>query len=150
MAEVQVIDEFKEIERHLKNYKNYKIGIMNLKKQLDYCFPRITSSYELNEGSSGGFSVKSDTEIYGIKRIDKAHALEEEVREYGLIIDSIEKALKQLDSTERDFIEYRYFNNWNVRRVANKLGYSVRSVHTIRNEVKKQLLISLINLAYIK
>jgi hypothetical protein len=150
MSSVQVIDEFKEIEHHLKNYKNYKIGISNMKNQLDHYFPKVTGSYELREGSTGTFSVKSDTERYGLKRIEKGQKLEKEIQTFGLIIESIEKALKQLDSTEREFIEYRYFHNWNIRRVANKLGYSVRSVYTIRDEVKKKLLISLVNLAYMR
>lgn len=150
MNEVQVTDEFKEIEQHLKNYKNYKIGISNMKNQLEHYFPKITASYELREGSSGTFSVQSDTERYGLKRIERGQKLEKEIQMFELIVDSIEKALKQLDSTEREFIEYRYFNNWNVRRVAQRLGYSVRSVYTIRDELKKKLLISLVNLAHMR
>lgn len=144
------LDEFKKIEKHLKKYKNYKIGLQNMKKQLDHCFPRITTSYELREGSTGTFSTDSDTEEYAIKRAEKRDDIQAYIDTYGIVISSIDSALQLLDPLERDFVEHRYFNNGNMKMVAAALGCSLRSTYTIREEVKEQFLISLKSLVHIE
>lgn len=143
-------DNYKRIEKHLKNYKNYKIGIQNMKKQIDQLFPKITASYELSEGSTGTFSSHSNTELYAIKRTEKKAEMEEYIRTYGVVVDSIDSAIKQLDPLEKEFVEHRYLNNANMKMVAVTLGYSLRAVYTIREDVKEKFLITLHNLTHLE
>lgn len=144
------MDDFKKIEKHLKKYKKYKISIQNLERTLDLMYPKITSVLEPREGSSGNFNPKSDTEEFAIKRIEKREKTEQSISQYKLIIDSIDAALKQLEPLEREFVEMRYIQNQNMKKVAVHLGYSLRMVYTINEEVKEELLITLHNLTQIE
>ncbi|KAB2328952.1 sigma-70 family RNA polymerase sigma factor [Cytobacillus depressus] len=142
-------ENFKKIERHLKNYRNYKIGIQNMNKQLDHMFPKITSSYEMAEGSTGTFSCHSNTEEYAIKRLEKKVEMEEFIHTYEVVIDSIDSAIKQLDPLEKEFVEKRYIENGNMKMVAISLGYSLRATYKIKEDVKNKFLITLNNLTLI-
>lgn len=135
----------KRIEHHLRNYKTYKVGLYNLKKQLDYIMPSMTATYELANGSSGTFNIKSDTEKYAIDRIEskKALMIHENISQYELIIGSIEKALENLEDIEKEFVDERYFKGKPINHIVNKLGFSEKYVFTIRNQVMDKLLISL-------
>lgn len=144
------MDDFKRIEKHLKNYRNYKIGIQNMKNQLEHYYPKITTSYEPREGSSGSFSFHSTTEDYGLKRIEKREEMERYIKENSIVLESIDSALKSLDPIEKDFVQERYFNNKNMKMVASVLGCTLRNVYSIREDVKQQFLISLRNLTHIE
>jgi hypothetical protein len=143
-------DEFKIIEEHLKNYHIYVAGLENFREQMERLFPNITTAYTLREGSMGTFMFKSDTEEYGIDRAEISNMMKEQISIYEIVISSIERALKSLDETEREFVEYRYFKNWSVKRLAVKMGYSYRNMYEIRDCVKRKLMISLRNLISIE
>ncbi|MGG1571615.1 sigma-70 family RNA polymerase sigma factor [Fictibacillus sp. NRS-1165] len=134
---------FKIIEDHLRNYKLYKAGIHNFKRKLDYIMPNITSSYELREGSVGVFTFKSDTEKYAIDRIESKRALDivEEMKRYQLIIDSIDKTLRDLKKEERDFVIARYIEDQSMEKVSQQMNVSLSSAYEFKNEVRKRLLI---------
>ena len=144
--------EFKIIEGHLRNYRNYQAGIKNMNKQMDYIMPGITASYELREESIGAFVFSSSTEKYAIDRIESKRALQlhEDIMIYQLIINSIDIALAALDDDEREFVELRYFNNHSILVIAEKMGYSERQVFLIRNSVRDILGISLKNLVNLR
>lgn len=144
--------DFKIIEGHLRNYRNYLAGIKNMTKQMDYIMPGITASYELREESIGAFVFSSSTEKYAIDRIESKRALQlhEDIMIYKLISNSIEIALEELEDEEREFVKLRYFNNHSILVIADKMGYSERQVFLIRNSVREILGISLKNLIHLK
>lgn len=136
------------IENHLKFYKFYKIGIKNCQKQLDYIMPSLVANYGVTENGSFWF-ISNDTEQVAIDRIESARAinLKEEIACFKLITDSIDAALKEMKQEERDFIQYRYFDELRIEEVKTKLGYSEeKSVFRIRRKILDKLLISLQNL----
>lgn len=137
--------QIKKIESYLRAYETYKLGIINLQKQLDYIMPNVTASYELREGSTGTFNIKSDTEKYAIDRIEskKALIIHEDIERYKIIINSIDEAMKGLNDIERDFIKYRYFKRQQINQIMDTLGYSEKYIFTIRNHIMNKLLISL-------
>lgn len=144
--------DYKAIESHLKNYRNYQAGIKNMNKQMDYIMPGITASYELREESVGAFIFSSSTEKYAIDRIESTRALQlhEDIRIYELIINSIDDAVAELEDEEKEFVEMRYFNNQSVHETAEAMGYSERQVFLIRKNVRDKLLISLKNILRLK
>ena len=144
--------DYKIIESHLRNYRNYLAGIKNMNKQMDYIMPGITANYELREESMGAFVFSSSTEKFAIDRIESKRALQlhEDIMIYELIINSIDVALAELDDDEREFVELRYFKNQSILMVAEKMGYSERQVFLIRNAVREILGISLKNLVNLR
>lgn len=140
-----------KIESHLRNYHQYKIGINNLKLQLDSLMPKMTASYELREGSSGSFVINSETEQYAIDRIESKRALDlhEQIEQYQLIITCIDAALKGLDEEERKFVECRYINRYSVQKIVSTLGYSESTVFNMRKRIMEQLLYSLHGLIHL-
>lgn len=135
----------RKIEHHLKNYQQYKIGIKNLKLQLDSIMPNMTVSYEVREGSVGTFSIKSSTEKYAIDRIESKRALDlhEQMEQYQLIVDCIDSAIEGLEEEEQKFVDYRYFSNFSARKMAMMLGYGESTIFHIRNKILDKLVHSL-------
>ena len=133
------------IERHLRNYKTYKVAIKNLQKQLDYIMPNITASYELKEGSTGVFNIKSSTEEAVLDRLESARALQlhEQIRQYKLIVESIDEALEALGEQEKRFIQLRYFEGRSIEKAAEELHCSVQNAFKIRSHALDRLVISL-------
>lgn len=136
---------FLEVERLLRHYRYYKSGIVNLKKQLDYIMPGCVANYEIVEGTTGTFSIRSTTEKYAIDRIESKRALDiyEKIQEYELIVNCIEQSLESLNEEEKKFVRIRYFDGKSMKYTADVLGYSERSVFNVRNEVLQKLTISL-------
>lgn len=139
------IKEIKKIEKFLRQYTTYKIGLMTLQKQLDYIMPNITATYELVEGTSGTFKITSSTEKYAIDRIESKRALmlHEDIEKYSMIIESIDEAVAELDPIERKFVELRYINRKTIAQTSIELGYSEKHIFNLRNQVMDKLLISL-------
>lgn len=135
----------KRIEYHLRNYNNYKVGMLHLKKQLDHILPKTTSSYELREEALNHYSSSSSTESVAMERMegDYAKQLEKDHEEYALIIEAIEDGLNVLDEVEYKFVKFRYFNDWSIEKCAMKIGYSDKMLFVIRNQLMDKLLISL-------
>lgn len=142
--------EVRRLEYLLRNYRTYKAGIRNLQKQLEYIMPSSTPSYDPVKGSSGPFVSTSETERYAIARIESNIAVEiqEKIRMYQLIVDSIDSAVQGLTEVERQFVELRYFLDLSVERTAEELGYSQKNIFVIRNAVIGKLLISLYGLIH--
>ncbi|MBI0580902.1 sigma-70 family RNA polymerase sigma factor [Neobacillus cucumis] len=140
-----------KIEAHLRNYHQYKIGINNLKLQLESIMPKMTASYELCEGSSGSFIIISSTEQYAIDRIESKRALDlhEQIETNKIITTSIDNALDGLDIEERKIIECRYFYHVTIQKMAMTLGYSESTVFKIRNRIMMKLIHSLHGLTHI-
>lgn len=138
-------DEFKVIEKHLINYDNYKLGIKNMKRQLDNLYPRITATYDdVGGGKTGAFMFKSQTEDIAMKRIERScDLLRTDIEQYELVVHSIDEALKHLDKMERKFVDLRYFHNLKVETIASRMKYSKRSIYVLKDKVKEKLVISL-------
>lgn len=145
-------NDFKKIEHHLRNYRNYVTGIKNMQKQMDYIMPGMTARYELREEAVGAFVFSSSTEKYAIDRIESKRALQlhEDIVIYELIVSSIENALEGLGEDEREFVELRYFNGRTITEITEKMGYSERQVFLIRDNVRDELLISLKNIIHLR
>src|SRR5690625_66881 len=141
--------QIKRIEKYLRQYTTYKIGVMTLQKQLDYIMPNITASYELVEGSSGTFKITSTTEKYAIERIESKRALmlQEDIARYNIAHESIDIAVSELDELERKFVELRYINRKTIAQTSIELGYSEKHIFNLRHQVMDKLLISLRGLA---
>lgn len=133
------------IERHLRNYKTYNVAVKNLQKQLDYIMPNITASYELREGTTGVFNIRSSTEEAVLDRLESARALllHEQIKQYKLITESINEALGALAEQERKFIELRYFEGRSIEKTAEELHCSVQNAFKIRTHALDRLVISL-------
>lgn len=144
---VKTRDEFEVIEHHLKNYVDYKIGIENLKQQMDHMFPQITASYDLaKEGSSGTFMFKSNTEDYAINRVEAAEHLEKEIEKYEVILRSVDRAVDDLDKREQKYVKLRYFEGLDNRSVCDKMQCSLKMMYKTRDSFKKKARIRLRNL----
>lgn len=139
------VKQIKKIEKYLRQYTSYKIGLMTLQKQLDYIMPNITATYELVEGSAGTFKITSSTEKYAIDRIESKRALmlHEDIERYSIIIESIDQAVSELDPIERKFVELRYINRKTIQQTSIELGYSEKHIFNLRQKVMDKLLISL-------
>ena len=142
-------DEYSKIEKHLKKYRDYKIGMTNMKKQLEHLFSRITAAYEKREGKTGTFSSASNTEEFAIKRAEKRAEMEEYIKTCELVTQSIDSAIRQLDPLEKEFVEKHYLNKINMKRVSIHLGVSLRQTYNIKQDVKEQFLVTLKNLTMI-
>ncbi|CAF1778053.1 sigma-70 family RNA polymerase sigma factor [Bacillus subtilis] len=141
-------DRKKQIESYLRNYKSYKAGIKNLQQQLDWILPGMTATYSAEEGSSGTFNITSKVENAALDRIESKQALDikETMSMYQLIVDSIDRALEQLEENERTFVEERYFKLKQIDQVAEIMGYHNKHVQRIRNSVIDKLMIGLSNI----
>lgn len=144
------IKRIKHIENHLRKYNTYKAGVEALKLQLDYIMPELTVNYSSGGGGNGTFNIQSETEKYAIDRIESSRALEihENMERYNVIIKSIDEAMKDLDSIEKEFIKKRYFEGMTIPKTAIELGYSEKYVFNIRNQIFEKLLISLKGLLF--
>lgn len=142
----------RNIENHLKNYRAYKVGISNLKRKLDMILPSITTDYEIKEGSSGVFVVKSKVEDVVICRLDSVEAIKanQTIQLYEMIVETIDRAVAQLEKEERNFVKLRYFDNMPVDEICIQLCCSERHVFNVRYHVLNQFLISLANIKDVK
>ncbi|MCY8902946.1 sigma-70 family RNA polymerase sigma factor [Bacillus spizizenii] len=141
-------DRKRQIESYLRNYKSYKAGIKNLQQQLDWILPGMTATYSAEEGSSGTFNITSKVENAALDRIESKQALDikETMTMYQLIVDSIDRALEQLEENERTFVEERYFKLKSIEQVAEVMGYHEKTIQRIRNSVMDKLVIGLCNI----
>ncbi|WP_053217002.1 hypothetical protein [Virgibacillus senegalensis] len=117
----------KRIEKHLKNYNNYKVAAINIKNQME----RLLAQRKTSEGKRIAFSM------------DHQEKLANELAELEVLLASIERALAELSPIEQEFIKYRYFNNWSIEKSAMEIGYNDKALFTIRNQAMDKLLISL-------
>lgn len=132
------------IEDYLRNYSFFKVGIKNMKEQLEYILPSCTAKYELGRGSSS-FNIGSSTEKYAIDRIESKRALDlhEDIARYEIIVRSIDNAMKELEELEQKFVRLRYFEKRTMPETAEELGHNERYIYDVRNRVLRKLLISL-------
>ncbi|MCM3356026.1 MULTISPECIES: transcriptional regulator [Bacillus] len=126
----------KNIEKHLKNYNNYKVAILNLSKQLEF----IASNDNMEIFTE---SVDDDCEFQ-----ESVNKLASELQHIQLVKDSIDISLSELTELEYKFVEYRYFKNWTIEKSALEIGYSDKALFVIRNQVMDKLLISLGSVVY--
>lgn len=145
-------DKERILETHLRHYNTYLIGICNCQKQLDYISPSLVSGYA-STGETSLFYISNNTERVAIDRIESRRALElrEQIEEYRIITDSIERAFKELKPQEQDFVKLRYFDCERIEEVKRVMGYAEdKSIYRIRRHVLDKLLISLNNLLTLK
>lgn len=137
--------QIRKIEKHLRNYTTYKVGLLTLQKQLDYIMPNVTASFSLTGGSTGTFNIESSTEQVAIDRIESRRALvlHEDIAHYSMLVDSIDSAVSELEEMERKFVQHRYINRKTIIQTSFEINCSEKHVYNIRNQVMDQLLISL-------
>lgn len=136
------------IENYLKNYNTYKVGILNCQKQLDYISPTLVTGYNAL-GNDSLFYIKNDTSAVAIDRIESKRALDlkEEIVKNSLIIDSIDRAVAELQEKPKIFVKMRYFEGKSMNEILEVLNYAeAKSAYKIRREVLDYFFISLHNL----
>ncbi|SDK47121.1 hypothetical protein [Sediminibacillus albus] len=122
----------KIIEKHLKNYNNYKVAAINIKKQIE----RLLPPQKMPEGTRR------------VTAVGNHEILENELTELEILMASIERAIAELSSIEKEFIQYRYFNSWSIEKSAMEIGYNDKALFTIRNQAMDKLIISLGGLVF--
>lgn len=122
----------KNIEKHLRNYNNYKVAILNLNKQLEFISSNEKRKKIFIEHPGGSYTFE-----------DSVKKLSNELNHIKLINDSIDASLSELTDVERKFVEYRYFNKWSIEKSAMEIGYSDKALFVIRHQIMDKLLISL-------
>lgn len=137
-------DDLRTIENILRKYRQYKVGIQNLSRQIEM-WPKVSSD-SLTSERSYCLSIPRS----GLPDDCMSEPIEPEVADlrkkyykYTLIVESIDQSLEELSEIEKTFIEYRYFQMWSIRRISIEIGYSESSVHVIRRTCLKKLSISL-------
>lgn len=144
-------NEFKKIEGHLEKYMNYKLGMENLRRQLDHLYPKTTASYDLSkEGTTGTFLFNSNTENYGIKRAELSETIKDEIASYEIIISSIDRTLELLKDKEKKYVQYRYFEGLKNHEVAARMKCSLKMLYKTRESFKETAQISLRNLLLVE
>jgi DNA-directed RNA polymerase specialized sigma subunit len=140
------------IERYLKMYHTYLLGIQNSQKQLDYIMPTMVSNFAYGN-ENAHFYISNDTGKVALDRIESKRALDlkEDIEQYKIITNTIEAAYEQLKGKEKDFVKYRYFEGLEIYEIKEKMGYQEeKSLYRIRRIVLDKLLISLNNLLTLK
>jgi hypothetical protein len=126
----------KNIEKHLRNYNNYKIASANLHKQLEF----LSENKQLGQISAGSVTLQMPTN-------ESVTLLESEFNQLQVVIESIDRSLTELTDIEQKFVETRYFNKWSIDKSAMHIGYSDKALFVIRNHVLEKLLLSLGSIA---
>lgn len=139
-------EQYKALENHLKNYKQYQTAIGILQEQLDYLIPGFQVDYQVDNNSKMNFHLHVEDKLrHPIDRSSslKALVINEELVQKKIILDSIEKSLEQLNQTEKDYVKLRYFEEKSVVATSMELGYSEKYVFQLRKKVLGKLLIPL-------
>jgi DNA-directed RNA polymerase specialized sigma subunit len=140
------------IENFLSRYNTYKIGIKNCQKQLDYMMPSLTARYD-SDGMAASYYISNNTEKVALDRITSKRALDllEEIEQYRLILESIDNALTELDESQRQFVELRYFKGLKVYEAKSQMHIAEdKSFYRLRKQILDKFLISLNNLISLK
>lgn len=140
------------IENFLNKYNTYKIGIRNCQQQLDYMLPSLTARYDSN-GRNASYYIANNTEQVALDRITSKRALDllEEIEQFKLIIASIDNALGELDEKQKNFVQFRYFNNLKMYEVKAIMNVSEeKTLYRIRRQVLDKFAISLGSLMNLK
>ncbi|MGG1593984.1 transcriptional regulator [Terribacillus saccharophilus] len=122
----------KNIEKHLRNYNNYKAASVNLHKQLEF----LSENKELKQLSAGHITLH-------MPKGGSLSLLQAELNQLQLVIESIDRSMMELTDTEQKFIEFRYFKKWSIEKSAMHLGYSDKALFVTRNQVMDKLILSL-------
>ncbi|GGJ76999.1 sigma-70 family RNA polymerase sigma factor [Virgibacillus salexigens] len=120
--------KIKRIEYYLKNYKFFKTAKKNLNNQIN-----ILSTIRMD-------SLCHHTS-HNYEELTKR--IRYRLNEAEYIIESVDLAIKQLNSEEKQFIFYRYFENYSIEAISNIIGYSKPSIYLIRQSTMDKLLIGL-------
>ncbi|GAB3809602.1 hypothetical protein [Virgibacillus kimchii] len=139
-------EKYKLLEIHLRNYKQYKTALNILQEQLDYLIPGFHASYQIDRINKTHFQLNTDSELS--QPIDRSSSLKalfiyEELIQKKMVLDSIDKSLDQLNQTEKEYVNLRYFQEKSVVATSMKLGYSEKYIFQLRKKVLDKLLIPL-------
>ncbi len=139
-------EKYKLLETHLRNYKHYKVATGILQKQLDYLVPGFFANYQIDHNNKIHFQL--DTNSEHLQPIDRSSSLKaliihEELIQKKIILNSIEMSLDQLNQTEREYVDLRYFQEKSVVATSMELGYSEKYIFQLRKRVLDKLLLSL-------
>jgi DNA-directed RNA polymerase specialized sigma subunit len=124
--------EIKRLEKSLKNYSQYKAGIINL-----HSYFHFVSQTNLFESNQANVHPNSD---YPTKNISH---LMENIYKYKLIVQSIDLSIEGLCNDEKTFIELRYFKNHSIKKIGDKMGYCESTLYMLRKSILQKLSISL-------
>lgn len=113
----------RQVEKYLRMYPALKAAL-----ESDELFPAITARY--GDDSPRGTDISKPTEIYAIRRAEKAQ-----------LVQRIERALDTLNERERELIELKYFSPLIRSDLAiyEKLGYSERQGRRIKDAALRKL-----------
>lgn len=126
-----------EIKKRLRNYKFLKAKKTEFEfrlKELAYNIGPGALSYEDKGGATN--KISSTVENEAIKLADIEEKLKKFINEYGLELARIENALDMLSEKERQAIELRFIEDYEMATVCYKLD---RGITTVKGYLKNGL-----------
>lgn len=117
---------FKRVEAMLYNYKNTKVEIKILKRDLeilenDY---RGTGGISYEERTSPTYKISSSVESEVLKRAEAIQKLKNKIRLKEIEVENIDDAIESLSNDEQYLIKERYFNKRKYKEIAADLNIS--------------------------
>lgn len=117
---------FKRVEAMLYNYKNTKVEIKILKRDLeilenDY---RGTGEISYEERTSPTYKISSSVESEVLKRAEAIQKLKNKIRLKEIEVENIDDAIESLSNDEQYLIKERYFNKRKYKEIAADLNIS--------------------------
>jgi len=136
------MNRIQKAEEWLRNYRPLKAYIENVRaeiRELENDEPHIRGVDFRAEKIGPTYKVSSETESWAVTKQDKILALEYRIKRAEKKIEAIERALSVLNGTEREIIEYRYFESLRYFEFLHKINMSERNCKYIRKSALKQI-----------
>lgn len=112
-------------KEYLGQYQMMRMEVKSLADRRDYYLglaQKCTPAYGVVPGGSG--SNEGKTARYVDKAVDKARELEARLNDLIELEREIEGVIAQIsDATARSILTCRYINGWNLKEIADRMGY---------------------------
>lgn len=122
-------------KEYLTRYQDLRRDVYALAERRDYYMhlaQKCTATYGQTSGGGGGDGSKVSRNVD--KAVDKEKELVQRIAELVELEEEIEDVIARVpDQVVRDVLTYRYINGWDLRVIADKMGYSreyMRHLHS--------------------
>lgn len=113
-------------KEYFARYKDLRRDVSALAERRDYYLQlaqKCTTAYGQVSGGGSGDGSKVSRNVD--KAVDKARELEQRIAELVDLEEEIEEVIARVpDQTARAILTYRYINGWELRDIADKMGYA--------------------------
>ena len=141
VRDIEKEDYIEFTESILKNYKNIKIGIENMEKDLEEITEDITSlpaivydDMKVQKSVSG-----SPVEQSALLLIEKKKELEKDIEKNKRLIRSIEIGMNNLSPIHREVLQLFVIDENDWRYVCDKLNYGERQLREKKNQAVRSV-----------